>query len=358
MTHAGTILGTAAYMSPEQAKGKPADKRSDIWAFGCILYEMLTGTRPFGGDDVADTLAAVLRAAPDWSRLPALPHNLRQLLERALEKDRSKRLSDVSIVRYLLSDDSQRPADTRSDTKRSIVGLIAAGVAIAALAVAATLWWKQSPPVVATGAVQRFSISLPTTFRFINSPGSGAAVNVPPLAVSPDGKWLVVGAMDREGHRGLWLRSIDNAEWRFLEGTEGARYPFWSPDSKSVAFGTQGELKTVSISGGRAERLLLLDNATGGTWAADGTILVGLAGQGLIRTSINGAPPRSSHSMGHRRLTRVFRSSCRTAASLSSGHVVKVSPRASTEAAWGRHKSQSSSMLTARAFSPPVAFYS
>ena len=136
MTAAGMILGTAAYMSPEQAKGKPADKRSDIWSFGCVLYEMLTGERPFQGDDVAETLAEVIKGTPDWTRLPTLPPAIRLLVQRCLEKDRKKRLADVSAVQLLLSEPSvslRCPAPAPMTQHRSRWTLIAAGLAGATL---------------------------------------------------------------------------------------------------------------------------------------------------------------------------------------------------------------------------------
>jgi serine/threonine protein kinase len=286
MTAAGMILGTAAYMSPEQAKGRPADKRSDIWAFGCVLYEMLTGRRAFEGDDVAETLAEVIKGTPDWSRLPAVSLNVRLLLHRCLEKDRLKRLGDVAAIRLLLSDAMVIDAHDRPrrNVMVTIVGLVALAAGIgASLAVGA--WRSSTPPP--KPHVERLTITTPDNSEFLPSPGGGPARDVPPLAISPDGRYIVFGAIVPGKGRGLWLRPLSSFESRLIPGSDEARYPFWSPDSRTIAFMTQGEFRTANIAAGAAGKVTNLDNGLGGSWSVDGTILLAVEGRGLVRTSLN-----------------------------------------------------------------------
>src|SRR5262245_49286410 len=186
MTMAGVILGTAAYMSPEQAKGRAADERSDIWAFGCVLYEMLAGTRAFEGDDVSDTLAAVLRGQPDWTSLRAdVPEHIRLLLHRCLERDRSKRVSDVGTAQFLMTESSLAPGRTKAPMSRQmappwwirLAPIAASAIAGAALAGAAVSEFRPHP---ASPVVTRLAFRVPDDQRFTNA---GRHV----VAVSPDG---------------------------------------------------------------------------------------------------------------------------------------------------------------------------
>ncbi len=269
MTHAGMILGTAAYMSPEQARGRTVDKRADIWAFGAVLFEMLTGKRAFPGEDLTDTLAAVVRAEPNWTLLPAgLPAALVVYLRRCLHKDLRQRIPDIAAMRLALEGafETAAPQTTPSATSRAPggplvwVGPFAAIAAVsAALAVPALRHLRETPPPV------------PPEMRVeITTPATDAPLQ---FALSPDGRSLVfVAAAD--GARRLWLRPLDQTEARPLAGTEDAAYPFWSPDSRSIGFFAAGKLLRLDVAGGAAQVLATLTGTThGGSWSADGTIL-------------------------------------------------------------------------------------
>ena len=259
MTGAGMILGTAAYMSPEQAKGKPADKRSDIWAFGCVLYEMLTGTRPFDGEDVADTLAAVLRASPDWSTLPALPHSIDLLLHRSLEKDRRARLGDIAAVRLLLTDLQTLPPPVGDARGRRNLMLALAGIAAAALVgVAAIVAWRTPPRAAAP--ITRLQFPLPNGVRFTNT---GRQV----VAMSPDGRQLAFVANGQ-----LWVKAMDQRDARPLtDGALAIVSPVFSPDSQSIAYWAASAINRVAVVGGSSIPLTSAPLTVFGMhWADDG----------------------------------------------------------------------------------------
>ena len=260
-TQFGVILGTAAYMSPEQAKGKSVDKRADIWAFGVVLYELLTGERLFKGEDVSETLAQVLTKEPDLDKIPP---KTRRLLNSCLEKDPKRRLRDVGDAKRLIE---ERPAQSAPSHLR--FGLIAAVVAIIttlALAVLALMHFRETPPA---DPVLHLSVQLP----------ANAAVGY--LALSPDG-WRLVIYLTREGKSQLWLRSLDSPRLQPLPDTENGRNPFWSSDGKFVGFFADGKLKTVSAAGGPAKVLCEgTGNGTGGTWNRDGVILFGVNPSGV-----------------------------------------------------------------------------
>jgi Tol biopolymer transport system component len=283
MTGVGMILGTAAYMSPEQAKGRPSDKRSDVWAFGSVLYEMLTGKRAFKGEDVSDTLAAVLRDEPDGTALPAdTPPAIRRLLRRSLEKDHKRRLPDIAVARIeideALSTGNVEPAIAPGALRTrerlawiSIVGL----VTLVALAIAAWAFRPVPPPALE----MRLEINTPPT----TTPTS--------LAISPDGQKLVFAGTD-QGRSGLWLRSMNAVSARALAGTEGASFPFWSPDSRSLGFFADAQLKRIDIEEGRVQILANASSPAGGTWNQDGTILFVPADIGpIFRISATGSVP-------------------------------------------------------------------
>jgi serine/threonine-protein kinase len=282
LTGAGMILGTAAYMSPEQAKGRPADKRSDIWSFGAVLFEMLTGQRAFEGEDMVDVLGAVARLEPSWSALPAdLPPPLRTLLQSCLTKDRRQRVADISTALFVLTkgasltsgqhDVGQAQREAAAQTAAAVEvrrGLTRSGrrrvllVGAAALAVGASLavagtWWVMRRPALAEDAVVSFEIA-PQEGQTLGAPANGSH-----LAVSPDGRRIaLVMATTRVGGGSvsqLWLRDIANVAARLLPDTDGAGSPLWSPDGQWLAFAANGELKKVSLSGGRCD--IFGDNA-------------------------------------------------------------------------------------------------
>jgi eukaryotic-like serine/threonine-protein kinase len=296
MTAAGIILGTAAYMSPEQAKGKPADKRSDIWAFGCVLYEMLTGRRAFEGEDVSDTLATLLRGEPDWTALPKdLPVPIGALLRGCLTKDRLRRVSDVSTLRFVLQNfDSLAPIHVGSAAPhvrlplwRRLV-MPAAAALVASGAVGAIVWSATRPPE-------------PRVTRFLVVTSGTAAlqfdVNARDLAVLPGGA-IVYKAVAPGGRSRLWVRTRDQLEPTPFVETGSPRLPFSSPDGKWVGFFDSGpanpEMRKVAVTGGPTVLICSSGGLTlGVTWGDDDNIVFGTADPttGLQRVSSAGGTP-------------------------------------------------------------------
>ena len=205
------ILGTAAYMAPEQAKGKNVDKRADIWAFGVVFYELLTGERLFKGEDVSETLAQVLTKQPDLNKVPA---KARKLLLRCLEKDPKKRLRDIGEAAFHLDDAAPEAAIV---SKSKLPWAIAA-VLFIALGILAFIHFREQPPATPV-QVQRYAIILPEKSSLHS------------FAISPDGRNVVIAAT-LNGKRQLWLRPLDALQAQPMEFTDGATYPFWSPDSR------------------------------------------------------------------------------------------------------------------------------
>jgi len=271
MTQAGMILGTAAYMAPEQARGKTVDRRADIWAFGAVLFEMLSGTRAFRGEDVTDTIMSVISKEPDWSAVPAAaPPGLRRLLTRCLKKDAKTRLQAIGDARVQIDDlisgapddASRMTTATTTASSRGRLPWMVATAAVAAMVAMATPTLRHlrevSPPAPPE---MRVEITTPAT----DTPQQ--------FALSPDGRSLVfVGSGD--GLPRLWLRPLDQTEARPLAGTEGALNPFWSPDSASIGFFAAAELLRLDIAGG-APQVLATATPPGASasWSADGTIL-------------------------------------------------------------------------------------
>ena len=299
MTLAGVVLGTAAYMAPEQAKGRPADKRSDVWAFGCVLFEMLSGQRTFGGDDVADTLASVLTREPDWSALPVdTPPPVRTLLRRCLQKDRRRRLADIADARLEIDDALGEPAPAllesakRKRPTRSVrVAWAIAGAALVALAVTATLWPRRSTSPDA--AVVRFTVAPPDGWTLANGLNQYGAANAP-VAISPDGRLVALLARNAEGKVRLWIRSLDALAVREVPDSDGATGPFWSPDSRFVGFFAGGKLKKIDVAGGSAITLCSAASFNGASWGGDGTILfaqAGMNGGPILKLSSSGGDP-------------------------------------------------------------------
>ena len=264
MTAMGTIIGTAAYMAPEQARGKTVDRSADIWAFGVVLYEMLSGTRPFKGADVSTTLASVIKDDVDWRTLPSdLPASVRRLLRRCLEKDPRKRLSAIGDARLELDDlDSAASGGTTAPrtASRSTAWLWSAVAAtLITTGVAAGLWPK-SGASLRTGWRDAFFFAAATRHR--NVPDSTG------VTISPDGTMVafLVGGVTRSGTQ-LWVRSLDSTTSHRLDDADGATLPFWSPDSHRIGFFSDGKLKTIASSGGRAEMVCDAASARGGAWS-------------------------------------------------------------------------------------------
>jgi len=284
MTAAGMILGTAAYMSPEQAKGKPADKRSDIWSFGCILYEMLTGVRPFRGDDVADTLAAVLRAEPDWSAVRNdVPLPIRRLLRDCLTKDRAKRLGHVAVARFVVSGATAietSPSPARSIRAWTTLGISA--VALLAGVAGAQLWRTNAPPTPAD--VGRFTIELPEQAGF-------TMVGRSIVAVSSDGRQIAYVAEDR-----LYVRPVGEFESRAIAGIapgEGIHSPVFSPDGRALAYvsATENAIKRIPIEGGTPLKICDVVLPLGVSWF-ESDLFFGAGVNGIMRVSTNGGVPQ------------------------------------------------------------------
>ena len=272
-TEAGIILGTAAYMSPEQAQSKPVDKRSDIWAFGVVLYEMLTGQRLFSGATLTETLAAVIKEEPN---LDSVPESVRPLLKRCLEKDPRRRLRDIGDALATL----EAPA-LPMESKRPVGWMVASGLAVAALGILSFVHFRER--ALDVGPV-RFQVALPEGVR---PPGA--------LSVSPDGRKIVFVASSG-GVTQLWLRSLNSLELRPLPGTSGvvpaAALLFWSPDSRFIAYRSAAKLKKVDLLGGPPETICDLNYPSlGGSWSRNGVILLGNAALGIQRVSAEGGTP-------------------------------------------------------------------
>jgi serine/threonine-protein kinase len=277
MTRAGVILGTASYMSPEQAKGRVADQRSDIWSFGCVLFEMITGNRAFAGEDVAETLAHILTKEPDWSLLPSdTPSSIRRALRRCLERDRKRRLADMADVRLELDENvtdgvwtsgvSGTPAGVgQKPLWRRAVPLLVTGVLTALIvAVAARVITRPAPPKIV-----RFTVTLPSTDLLAET---GPTMPGPILTLSPDGTTLVYVAK-RDGVDQLFARALDELEPSAIPGTDGARFPFFSPDGRWIGFQASGKLKKMAAVGGEPAVLCDLKGIfTGASWGSDGRI--------------------------------------------------------------------------------------
>jgi eukaryotic-like serine/threonine-protein kinase len=287
MTGMGVILGTAPYMSPEQAKGRQADKRSDVWAFGAVLYEMLSGQRAFKGEDVSDTLAMVLKGEPEWNALPGEASPLVvTLIRRCLEKDRRRRIAEFSTVLFII-DESARvaaapPVQPASLIRRTGLPLVAAGTAAV---IAGYTTWMLKPASAPSLPLARFTITLPTDQQF-----SSAGRHL--VALSPDGTHIVYVANAR-----LYLRAMEQLEAVPIRGTEGTgnmagRSPFFSPDGQWIGFWQDGQLKKVSITGGSPVVLCAAQTPWGASWATDNTILYGQA-DGIWRVSGNAGKPEN-----------------------------------------------------------------
>ncbi|MCM2270894.1 MAG: protein kinase, partial [Thermoanaerobaculia bacterium] len=291
-TQMGVVLGTAAYMAPEQAKGFAVDKRADIWAFGVVLYEMLTGKRLFGGDSVPDTLAGVLKNEIDLSTLPAeTPAAIRRLLRRCLERNPKNRLHDIADARIVLDEVASgasvesvpapaAPAPPRSMRLPWAIAALAAAVAVAAIL---ALVSREAPVAAsAPAATLRFQVERPAKNV------ATADFFADYFTLSPDGRHLAIVADNQ-----LWVRSFDSLATQPLPGTAGATYPFWSPDGDWIGFFADEELRRISRQGGLAQKLCAAPGARGGAWGADGTIVFsdGFGSQGLSRIGDRGGAP-------------------------------------------------------------------
>ena len=305
MTQVGLILGTAAYMSPEQARGRAVDRRADIWAFGCVLYEMLTGAKTFGGDDVTDTIAAVVRAEPEWSKLPAAtPQSIRRLLRRCLAKDVRARLADMGSARLDIADVDAPAVESstiapaagpRSSLRSPGLAWSVAVVSLIALAALAAFTLGRAAP---RPAAVRFEVTMPEGYVLTRSTAqTDAGGSAPgPIAVSPDGSRIAFLAT-RNGRSRLWVRTLGSFAAREIDGTEGASGPFWSPDSRWVGFFAAGAIRKVDAAGGAPVRLCAADLYGGGTWGS-GNVILFSSSRVIQQVSASGGEPKPVTMLG------------------------------------------------------------
>ena len=297
-TRQPVVLGTAAYMSPEQAQGLTVDKRSDIWAFGCVLYEMLSGRRPFDGDTVPDTVALILEREPDWELLPAAtPESIRTLLDRCLRKDRRRRLHDIADARLELEEATRpksgdRALATRSSrTRARVAWILAAGATVVASAIGVA-HFRNLPPAEEP---QEIPVAPPQNWVFESLMAS------PAFEISPDGRQLAV-AVTSQRVQTLWVRPIASPAWRQLPGTEDVKGFFWSSDSQSLGFLAGGQLKTLKLAGGAPVTICstpgaVTNSTPGGAWSPEGMILFG-ARSALWKVPATGGTPTPVTTMG------------------------------------------------------------
>jgi serine/threonine protein kinase/Tol biopolymer transport system component len=282
-TRAGMIMGTAAYMSPEQAKGKAVDRRADIWAFGVVLREMLTGQRMYAGDTVAEILASVLKDSPDLNALPApTPPVIRELLRRCLEKDPRRRLRDIGEARiqiedYLAHPESPAPPAAAAKPRRAWPYAVFCGTVL--LLAGSVIYWQRRTPAP-DSPTSRFLIPPPAGYRYTGG------------AVSPDGRRIAV-VIQGPGPRQIWIREMDSPQMRMLAGTEGAGNLFWAPDSRSLGFSATPLIKRVDIGSGQVQAICdSPGTVAGATWNADGVIVASVFNQNLVRVAASGGTPQ------------------------------------------------------------------
>jgi Tol biopolymer transport system component len=280
LTMGGVILGTAAYMPPEQAKGRAVDRRADIWAFGCVLYEMLTGRQAFEGDDVTEILGAIVKTDADWTRLPpSTPASIRTLLRRCLTKDPKRRLQHIGDARIEITDapssDQVMPPVAHPGKSRLAWGIAAVLGVVAVAAIAVALRPRPGPMET------RLEVTTPRT-----AGQSGS------FAISPDGRAIVFTG-EKDNTNVLWLRTMDAASARPLPGTENAALPFWSPDSRSIGFGASGQLKRIDAAGGLPQVVAAAAVFRGGAWNNKGDIVFAPGNaSSLFRVSAAGGEAR------------------------------------------------------------------
>ena len=293
-TKMGVIMGTAAYMSPEQAKGRQVDKRADIWAFGVVLFEMLTGRQAFGGTDISETLAAVLKTDLDLDALPAdTPRGIRRVISRCMQKDRTQRSRDIGDVKLDLAEALAAPVEETVETAAIAQPAIwqrpvpAVGAALLLVALGGLAVWTLTSPSQPQPRVTRFRIPFEA--------GALPGVSGPLLALSPDGTTLVYAARNEGGTLQLFRSRMDQLDGEPMADTEGASNPFFSPDGTWVGFRGDGTtIKKVALAGGPVVTIHETSGFRGATWGPDDTIIFGAGvGGGLSRVSADGGEPEA-----------------------------------------------------------------
>jgi serine/threonine protein kinase len=297
MTGVGVILGTAAYMAPEQAKGKAVDRRADVWAFGVVLYEMLAGRNLFGREDVTETLAAVLTANPDLGALPvATPAAIRRLLERCLVKDKRQRLDSMTAARLDIEDALRAPSPAAPIARTGRVPIV---MAAAIVAVALVTGWFAAR-FLGAGRAPSPSTPLVTVAQLGAPPGAIAAFHEG-FAFSPDGTSLTFAARGANGTRQIWIRRLDEIAARPLDGTVGGTHPFWSPDGGNIAFFADDSIRRVPVGGGSAQTICAVSAANPvGSWGDGGQILFTdqLVDRPMRMVAASGGPATDVHVRG------------------------------------------------------------
>ncbi len=299
MTAMGLILGTASYMSPEQAKGKPVDRRADVWAFGVVLYEMLTGTFLFGREDITDTLAAVLTYEPDLTKLPAsTPPAIRRLLTHCLAKDKRQRLDSMADARIEIDDVlggkageavAVAPAAPASGAWLRAAAFVVGGVAMGVLA---SVWWPRASPAPASPS---------SLIARITAPRDAISAFHDGFALSADGSKLTFAARNTSGVRQIWVRRLDADTAHPIPGTEGALYPFWSPDGANIGFFADGKLRRVGEDGARLQTICDAPADAPGSWnKRDEILFEGSSGehQKVWKVAAGGGTPTPFDALG------------------------------------------------------------
>src|SRR5262245_51308853 len=287
-TERGVILGTTSYMSPQQARGQPVDRDVDIWAFGCVLYEMLAGRRAFGGDTASDIVASVLQREPGWSLLPAsTPAAVTRLVKRCLEKEPPRRLRDIADARFAIEDaltssasSAMAASERAANAKRRSRSPMAVAAAMLIVGAAAGMLGQRALGTRASATpdapVAVFGVTVPS--------GESLYLFSHPVVLSPDGRQLAIVTNGPEGQPRLWLRSLDTSTPTRVEGADGAMFPFWSRDGRSLGFMAHGELRVMELASRSVRTLAAASSMVpifGGDWNRDGTLLFADGAEGL-----------------------------------------------------------------------------